>query len=247
MNLIHHKLRSRRGASISFALLLFLVCAVVGSVVLVAGTAAAGRISQAAEADQRYYSVTSAAELLRKEIEGKTVTTEEITEQVYDIDDSGNVMSVGGSTEIRKVKTADNTVSYNINPPVFPSIIMEAANHLRWIDTPIISDRNLELTAEKNGTVDIDDSAITNLAISAIESVSGDGTITISLYNIYDARGNTSVVGSQFKLILSFQAEISSVQSHTEQTPIATGYVQTTTKTQDYTWTLKSINTAGKR
>ena len=82
MNLIHHKLRSRRGASISFALLLFLVCAVVGSVVLVAGTAAAGRISQAAEADQRYYSVTSAAELLKGQIEGdmnRVVITQEDT------------------------------------------------------------------------------------------------------------------------------------------------------------------------
>ena len=41
MNGIGQKLRSDRGASITFALLLFLVCAVVSSVVIVAGTAAA--------------------------------------------------------------------------------------------------------------------------------------------------------------------------------------------------------------
>lgn len=66
------KLKSNIGASISFALLLFLVCAVVGSVVLAAGTAASGRISELAEADQRYYSVTSAAELLKDTLDGQT-------------------------------------------------------------------------------------------------------------------------------------------------------------------------------
>ena len=38
MSGIRTKLNSQRGASITFALLLFLVCAVVGSVVLTAGT-----------------------------------------------------------------------------------------------------------------------------------------------------------------------------------------------------------------
>ena len=74
MNTIKQKLRSRRGASITFALLLFLVCVVVGSVVLAAGSAAAGRMAKSAEMDRRYYSVTSAADLLAKELTGKTVT-----------------------------------------------------------------------------------------------------------------------------------------------------------------------------
>ena len=75
MNGIGQKLRSDRGASITFALLLFLVCAVVSSVVIVAGTAAAGRMSELAEMDQRYYAVTSAAGLLRDELcgEGKKI------------------------------------------------------------------------------------------------------------------------------------------------------------------------------
>lgn len=74
MQAIRNKIRSRRGASLTFALLLFLVCAVVGSVVLVAGTAASGRMSQIAEMDQRYYSVNSAARLLIDTIDGKEVT-----------------------------------------------------------------------------------------------------------------------------------------------------------------------------
>ena len=73
---IKRKLKTQNGASISFALLLFLVCAVLSSAVIVAGTAAAGRLSRLAEADQRYYAVTSAAELLCNDISGKTVTVE---------------------------------------------------------------------------------------------------------------------------------------------------------------------------
>ena len=72
---LHNKLRSRRGASITFALLLFLVCAVVGSAVLVAGSAAGGRMSQVAELDQSYYSVTSAARLLVDMIESEEAVT----------------------------------------------------------------------------------------------------------------------------------------------------------------------------
>lgn len=65
------KLKSNKGLSITVALLLFLVCAVIGSVVLAAGTAAAGRLSRLAERDARYYSVSSATELLINEFTGE--------------------------------------------------------------------------------------------------------------------------------------------------------------------------------
>ena len=72
--ILRRKLASRRGASITFALLLFLVCTVIGVIVLVAGTASAGRFSRLSESDSRYYAVSSAAQLLRDEIQGREVT-----------------------------------------------------------------------------------------------------------------------------------------------------------------------------
>ena len=57
------KLQSRRGAALSFALLVFLVCAVIGAIVLSAGTAAAGRLSNLAESDERFYLTSSTAQL----------------------------------------------------------------------------------------------------------------------------------------------------------------------------------------
>ena len=67
------KLRSRRGATLLLSLLLFLICAVAGSVAITAGTASSGTVSERAKMDQRYFSVTSAAELLREELDGLSV------------------------------------------------------------------------------------------------------------------------------------------------------------------------------
>ena len=70
------KIKSKKGASITYALLLFLICAVVGAVVLAAGTAAAGRFKDLVKSDRRYYSVHSAAELIGSQFAGRTVTVE---------------------------------------------------------------------------------------------------------------------------------------------------------------------------
>lgn len=86
MKTVQAKLKSKSGASITFALLLFLVCAVVSSIVIVAGTTASGRLSKMAEMDQRYYSVTSAAKLLIDLIDGESVTVEIEREETYDKD-----------------------------------------------------------------------------------------------------------------------------------------------------------------
>ncbi len=74
MNSIMKKLTSQSGASITYALLLFLVCSMVSAVVLTAGTAAAGRISGSVSSDQRYYSVTSAAQFLKETLDGQSDT-----------------------------------------------------------------------------------------------------------------------------------------------------------------------------
>lgn len=67
------KLRGQRGASITYALLLFLACSLIGSLVLTAGSTAAGRLIDVKDSDADYYRVTSAAELLISEMDGKTV------------------------------------------------------------------------------------------------------------------------------------------------------------------------------
>ena len=72
MRKVQEKLKSDSGVSLMLSLMLFLVCAVIGSAVLVAGTAASGRMAKIAEMDERYYSVNSAASLLIDLLDGKS-------------------------------------------------------------------------------------------------------------------------------------------------------------------------------
>ena len=118
------KLKSQTGASITFALLLFLVCAVISSVVIVAATTAAGRMSQLPEMDQRYYAVTSAARLLQHEIDGKTVV---VTKTVV-----------------------DEKTTYDVSDGSADAILSDASKYLVRIldgDTPNL-ERVFELTAD---------------------------------------------------------------------------------------------------
>ena len=71
--LILKKLRSNEGASLTYAILLFLVCAVIGTIVLTAGTIASGRLAEKAEMDQRYYHVVSTAEFLKDTLDNQKV------------------------------------------------------------------------------------------------------------------------------------------------------------------------------
>ena len=98
-NLIKNKLRQETGASITFALLLFLICAVVSSVVLTAATAASGRMSKTAEFDQRYYSVTSAAELMKELLDGKTVSIVKVTESTQTTPYTDGIAGEAGSVK----------------------------------------------------------------------------------------------------------------------------------------------------
>lgn len=74
------KLKGKGGASIVIALVFFLLCLTVGSIVLTAATASAGRMKEQRRRQQDYLTVSSAAELLRDQMAGLTyeITTETI-------------------------------------------------------------------------------------------------------------------------------------------------------------------------
>ncbi len=180
MRTIKNKLNSERGASLTFALLLFLVCAVVGSAVLVAGTAASGRMSRIAEMDQRYYSVNSAARLLIELIEkneiwveageegtGKSyklyIETEEVgpTETSLALDLARRALEMSGDRE---------TVTLSLEPP---------------------------------------DNLGANLAVKAKETISSNGDVTFAVSNADDSAKYTITLyfmnvggASSFKWVL---------------------------------------------
>ena len=79
------KLRSRRGASLLVALLLFFMSTVACALILAVGTAAAGRRRDTAEADKAYYAVLSAAELFRDTLEKQKVTIEKVKTSAWTV------------------------------------------------------------------------------------------------------------------------------------------------------------------
>jgi len=144
MNAMKNKIKSQKGASITFALLLFLVCSVVSIVVVVAGSAAAGRMSQRAETDQRYYAVTSAVELLCDDFKGMKVTVE------YSKDlSTGNNDTPVVSKTVEKGDTTGTDVKdlYPVLKAVSEKLVEKIANNA---SAPTVPDDTLQLTT--NGT-----------------------------------------------------------------------------------------------
>ena len=184
------KLKSRKGASITFALLLFLVCAVVSSIVVVAGTAAAGRMSKLAEMDQRYYAVTSAVNLLRDEIDGTTVQVE--------------YKRSNGEIKSAKYKKAGDT---GMIEPANDTVLTDASKKLT----------EERLSEDTSGTADPEDeilhrvfdltsNTVVSLNCTIIESLHRDGVLTFTVMN-----GNSEdekTVGKTYQLQVIFTSNM---------------------------------------
>jgi len=109
MSAMRAKLKDQRGASITYALLIFLICAVASSIIIVASSAAAGRMANVPRSDRRYYAVTSAAGLLKDQIDGKTLVVTkkgEGEDAVYTVKYEGAVVN----TDRKEDVLADATV-----------------------------------------------------------------------------------------------------------------------------------------
>ena len=119
--MIRKKLKSNIGASITFALLLFLVCSVVGSIILTSATAASGRLSGLAKSDERYYAVTSAAQLFRDALLGgeeqrEMVVTREKAER-FTTAESKNIIPqpTGGTADASAPGAVNPVYTFEIN------------------------------------------------------------------------------------------------------------------------------------
>ena len=129
MNAMKNKIKSQRGASITFALLLFLVCAVISSVIIVAATAAAGRMSEQAEMDERYYAVTAVANKLITIMknEDKEVKLQYTKADTIDIDDI-TVIDPSGSTGILATASKGVLIKKTVVIPVNSNLAIENAD-----------------------------------------------------------------------------------------------------------------------
>ena len=237
---IMNKLRSQTGASISFALLLFLVCAVLCSVILTAATAASGRMSNLAETDQRYYAVTSAAELLKDLFNKKTVKIEKITtgkrEETYKNGSVSSSTTYGNDYSLKL-----NSEVVNDSSPSFSSIVTDAAyKYFKGKESENESGNfspqspySLKIEPDIDGNTD-------SLAVDIKEVIDSNGNITLT-------------VGDQFKIELVFSASVTGPMTNEAAGTSTTEIISdnkytietemTKTETTTLTWTLTGIKT----
>lgn len=176
MDQLKQKLTSQSGASITYALLLFLVCAVVSAVVLTAGTAAAGRISGSVDNDQRYYSVTSAVKYLINSIDGKSCKIKTVsTTSNESTTSSESEVTIGGEEVSGNKDIAANAslAVAGVISPTYPQTISLSAGNIDSLDVSI------EETIENDTAID-PDSPVLKLDVSNADE-DAEGTFTIQL------------------------------------------------------------------
>ncbi len=219
MNVLKRKLNNQKGASITWALLIFLVCAVVGSAVLVAGTAAAGRMSEAAKNDQRYYAVNSAVRLLSDMGENKKVTVKV-------------VKKTGQSPSCTIDGTAVTTVTSGTTP-VFSSFTDEAAYQLIYVKPtdPIV--RTFILSTAVTAIADA-------VSVNVQETIRPDGSLEFVVYKTEDGEP-LNFKTYALKVTYALDKTESSVLTGTADED------QVETVTTELTWKMNDIETIEHR
>ena len=180
MQKLKQKLKSQTGASITFALLLFLVCAVVGSAVLVAGTAAAGRMSKIAEMDQRYYAVNSAARFLIDTIEEETVTAieEKTTTVTEGLSSTQSKYYLKTDSQAMDGTTTTDNVEVTSSASLSETFPQDAAYRLGYLsNSPEVGTQpyDYQLTIDADGAAD-------NGNVKIAETLKTDGSMIFDIY-----------------------------------------------------------------
>ena len=260
-NRVKKKLRSQKGASITFALLLFLVCAVLCSVILMAATTSSGRMAKMAETDQRYYAVTSAAELLKNQFkEHPTVSIVNIKQtETTTTYTNGTASTAAGTPVVTEYIVADKTATEilesdykednKLTESAAQDTIQKDAAKSFYYNTGTLPQRTLTLSSEFYEGAGLDYDALT---VEILERMEADGKIVLTMYNKYKGKDTPSTNGSRYKLELSFGAD-QSVSKDTKTKNISTTAISDTSykvteetteiTTTTWTWSLNGLKT----
>lgn len=225
MERLRAKLKSESGASITYGLLLFLVCAVLSSVILIAGSAAAGRIANLAETDQRYYSVTSAAEFVKDSIDGKTVTKV----IVHETDDSQSVYWVDRPAS--SINISDSDIGTGATTDVRKESLSAG---LAALDEGSVKTTELNLSVKPND----ESEAVESLNATISEEVNS-GMASITVYNTPKDSDDKKL----FRINLTFRGDIEQNIYNAypgESIMEESRYIQSTT---EYRWSLVGMST----
>ena len=229
-----NKIKSETGASITFALLLFLVCAALSAVVLVAATTSAGRMSNISQTDQRYYSVTSASVALRDMLSDGTVTVltvkDESQTKTYTFDKPIN--QIRNSDIYAESDAVDNVADEEAGDDpkagkaggelTLPSLSTYLASQsAAAAESNSVKNSTLEIKSELSGdplSVDVDVSA------------QPDGKVTLTVHN----QGS-----DQYRMMLIFSSVVK-----TGKPPVTKSEKYTITDAAEVSWELEKMVSA---
>lgn len=108
--IVQRKLKNKNGASLSIALLIFLLCATVGSVVLAAANTSYGTLVGKNQSDQKKYALVSAAETFRDTAETIIINVPIDAETSPDVSDSMLKEVIYRTAIKREVDSAEVTI-----------------------------------------------------------------------------------------------------------------------------------------
>ena len=227
------------------AILFFLVCAMVGAVVLTAAATNAGRLARNRQEQQDYLAVASAAKLVREDITGGTFTgsyREIVTEIYYPAvyDQEGNLVSAAYTTR---------TVEYRVDPvrteeSVFLSGMKALLESIYFSTVPAETGLQETLMGDTERTLALE----TSKGDAVIPTVSGNLRVASS-DNSSQGEGRYAITAelaalrdgtSDYPTVLKLAPRVRDAME-TEVTGSGNTTIYTTTYTTTVTWTGETV------
>ena len=264
MRKISDILKGQSGASLPMALLLFLVCSLLASALLAAGTAAVGQHSNKAAANQRYYSVMSAAKMFSDTLDGQVVTV--TVEKSYDVTTTVSFDEEGASSSDQ----SESNVSYSLtidgkdfgDEATEYTLLEGTVNELVGLEyaeasalwgsdfdfepevssTRLSVEHSLDEVPDSYRAIDLEEA----LAVDVMERISADGAVNFTFENA--STGNVeyeAVVGMDYETQIFSETDEGQPQiTQTDSQRIETKHV-VDKKSLVVTWHSMGISKAG--
>ena len=251
---IASRIKSERGASFSIALLLIIVCVVLSSVILAASTASTGWMAKRGQADQRYYSVVSAAQLFQDSLGDGGAKFEYVLEREGTRTEGKSDLSFGSVKVASEPVTPTNAKALNYLPDLtcYGLFGLKAENVHKdatfTTDWPVAFGGSaylpIEYTVAPSNDVHGDNSSAADLLVKAKGRLWNDWTLELEFCNSNATGGSNP---DYFRLYMVLEGEFDEDFDKTETLVSGSNpdseakYKVTEKRTTSVTWRLKQI------
>lgn len=226
-NKITRKLNDNKGASIILALFVLIVAIVISAVVIYATNSSSGRIRSVAKTDQRYYTVTSCANLLKDKITEEPIVFVRTKSGVKGSSSQTYTLKYEGSDDEVKLGSSilsDIAIRYVLQNNVSNNKTMYEASNF---DFEYASGSEETVTVSAEGLIDV------KIKIDLDEN--GDLTMTFE-------DGDTG--NDHYKIRYTFSSDIHETIDTKETTDVSGSApikMETETKTTKVYWVLRKV------